>query len=64
MRNWLIQLRKEKGLSQTQVAAKASISQNYYSCIENYDRNPRICVAKRIAAVLDFPWTRLFETEL
>lgn len=63
MRSWLIQIRKESGMSQTQVAAKALISQNYYSCIENYSRNPSISVAKRIATVLNFDWTKLFETD-
>lgn len=62
MRTWLIQLRNDSGLTQTEVAAKASISQNYYSCIEKYGRTPTISVAKRIAAVLGFDWTKLYES--
>ena len=62
MRSWLIQLRKDSGLTQTEVAAKASISQNYYSYIEKYNRNPTVSVAKRIAAVLGFDWTKLYES--
>lgn len=34
MRYYLKELRKEKGLTQAQVAKTLGISQNYYSCIE------------------------------
>ncbi|MGN0694551.1 MAG: helix-turn-helix transcriptional regulator [Lentihominibacter sp.] len=35
MRNYLKELRTERGLTQTQVADNLGISQNYYSNIEN-----------------------------
>lgn len=38
MRNYLRKLRKERGLTQAQVANSLGISQNYYSNIENGTR--------------------------
>ena len=38
MRKWLKDLREEKGLTQQNVAEKLDIAQQYYSCIENGER--------------------------
>ena len=61
MRKWLIELRK--GRSQTQIAEAAGISQQMYSAIELGERRPSVEVAKKIASVLGFPWTRFYEDE-
>ena len=58
---WLKEMRAEKGLSQQSVAVNAKIARGAYSNIENGERRPSVEVAKRIAAVLGFPWTRFFE---
>lgn len=38
MRKWLKELREKKGLTQQNVAEKLNIAQQYYSCIENGER--------------------------
>lgn len=58
---WLKELRTEKGLTQKQVAEEADVARGAYSNIENEERRPSVPVAKRIAAVLEFDWTRFFE---
>ena len=61
MREWLIQLRELKGLTQLQVANQSGISRSYYSGIEIGTRNVKPATAKRIASVLGFDWTLFFE---
>ena len=63
MRQWLINIRKSKGLSQYKVAREANISQSYYAEIEGgYRGNPlNVNIAKSIAKVLDFDWTLFYE---
>jgi len=60
-REWLIELRKSKKMFQREVASESNITMQLYSYIERGERNPSIEVAKKIALVLDFPWTRFFE---
>jgi len=60
-RTWLIMLRGDK--SQIEVAESAGISQNFYSWIELGKRTPRPDVAKKIADVLGFDWTKFYEDE-
>ncbi|UOQ45192.1 helix-turn-helix domain-containing protein [Halobacillus salinarum] len=52
MRTWLIHLRKEKRLTQQQVAQTAHIDRAYYAQIESGTRNPSMAVASQIANVL------------
>lgn len=63
MRDWLIQLRKEKNISQKNLAQKAGISQHYYCWIEKGMRGANLpaYTAKRIADALGFDWTRFYE---
>ena len=61
MRKWLIEIRK--GRTQAQIAKAVGISQQMYSAIELGERRPSIEVAKKIAAVLGFDWTRFYEDE-
>lgn len=61
VREWLIKIREEKGLSQGKVAALAGMSQPAYWEIEKGQTNPKPRTAKKIGAVLEFPWTRFFE---
>ena len=62
-RDWLRDLREQKGISQAQIAQTAGISQQMYSYIENGKRcEPSKCdVEKKIAEALGFDWTRFFE---
>lgn len=63
MRNWLISQRKEKDLTQKQVADSSDIERSYYTMIENKERNPSVKVAKKIGATLDFDWTIFFDEQ-
>ena len=56
---WLKALRGKK--SQYKVAEEAKISQSFYAAIETGKRKPCVAVAKRIAAVLGFDWTKFYE---
>ena len=60
-RDWLIQMRKEKGMYQRDIAAAAGISEQHYSMIESGSRRPSPSVAKKVAGILDFPWTKVYE---
>ena len=61
--NWLKELRKQKGMTGEEVGSKAEITQQMYNYIENGKRRPSVAVAKKIAAVLGFDWTRFFDDE-
>lgn len=50
-----------KGYTQAKVADEAGISQGGYTNIENGKRQPSVDAAKRIAAVLDIEWSKIFE---
>ncbi len=61
MRNWLIELRHDAGLTQEELATTCGISRQYYGFIESGDRNASVSVAKKIAAALGFSWQKFFE---
>lgn len=63
MNQWLIEKRKNKGLSQKDVSEMARISQPSYCNIENGSRRPSVETAKRIAEALGFDWTEFFENK-
>ncbi|MGY3716287.1 helix-turn-helix transcriptional regulator [Sutcliffiella cohnii] len=54
MREWLKQVRKERNLTQGEVASKAFINRAFYSQIENGLRNPSFVVARNIVSVKKF----------
>lgn len=55
--------RKEKGMTQTELARQVDVAQSMICNIENGLRVPSVPVAKRIGAVLGFDWSLLFEEE-
>ena len=62
MRTWLKELRtKSSNMTQKELAARVGISRTMITEIENGKANPSVEVAKRIATVLGFDWTRFFE---
>lgn len=64
MRTWLKELRtKSSNMTQKELAARVGISRTMITEIENGKANPSVEVAKRIAAVLGFEWTRFFEDD-
>lgn len=64
MRRWLKELRyKSNNMTQGQLAEKVGISRTMITEIENGNANPSVEVAKKIAAVLGFDWTRFYQDE-
>ena len=61
MREWLKEIRKEKGLTQGECATRCGISRQYYNFIEMGVRDCPVKTAKKIAEVLGFRWERFFE---
>lgn len=60
-RSWLIAIREEKRFTQKYVSEQVGIAQPSYFNIEAGKRRPSVPVAKKIAAVLGFDWTRFYE---
>lgn len=60
-REWLINKRIEKKLSQKELAEKCDVSQVSIARIESGERRPSPELAKKIADVLNFSWTRFYE---
>lgn len=54
-------IRHNQCLTQEAVALKAGISRATYTNIENGIRKPSVNMAKRIAEVLGFDWTKFYE---
>ena len=65
MRDWLVKIRENQGRSQYEVAAKAGISQSFYSAIELGNRGNKLPVqtAKKIADVLNFEWDMFYQAQ-
>lgn len=63
MRDWLVAIRKERGMTQKYVAEKIGLAQASYCTIEKGRTNPTVNTAKAIAAVLGFDWTLFYEDE-
>ena len=60
-REWLIAFRKAKNLTQGELAEAIGISQMSLSSYEQGIRNPKPQLAKKIAKVLGFDWTKFYE---
>ena len=54
-------LRKEKDLSQEELAHRADIHQTYLSGVERGRRNPSVAVLERIASALNVDIEQLFK---
>lgn len=65
MREYLLTLRKEKNLTQKELARKLDVSESYYNQIENGERqkNMDISLVNRLAVVLEVPITTIIEQE-
>lgn len=59
--NWLVTIRKERGLSQKYVAEQVRIAQPSYCTIEKGKTRPAVETAKAIASILGFDWTRFYD---
>lgn len=62
-RTWLQKLREMRGLTQKEIADVSKVSQQHYSLIETGERRPSPELAKKIADVLGFEWTKFYESD-
>jgi len=62
-RIWFKQIREEKGFTQEELAAKIGKTRQHIGLIENGVVAPSVEVAKKIAAVLGFNWTRFYDDD-
>ncbi len=58
---WLIEVRKSKGIKAVEVARLLDISRARYCNIEKGRERPTIAQAKRIGRILSFDWTKFYE---
>lgn len=65
MREYLISLRTEKGLTQKQIAQKLDISESYYNQTEKGERQKKmdITLLNRLSLALEIPITVLINYE-
>lgn len=65
MRDWLLNARKEKGLTQLDVAKRLDISEAYFNYIENGERQKKmdIALASKLSVILDIPLAEIIEFE-
>jgi len=59
--NWLVLLRRDKGLTQQDIADKAGITRQMLSAIERGKATPSVTAAKAIAEAVGTSWTKFFE---
>lgn len=65
MREYLVELRKEKGFSQQYVASELGITSQYYQMIEAGERQKdmNITLVHGLSTVFDIPFQTIFEQE-
>lgn len=59
----MVQKRKEKKLTQAELAQMVGCSQRAIAGYELEERKPSVPMAQRIGQTLGFPWTRFYEDE-
>lgn len=62
MRLHLVRLRKERKMTQQQIAEILGITRSFYGMIETGDRNPTLDLAKRIAELFQVDIEEIFFT--
>lgn len=65
MRGWLASIRKEKGMTQLEVAKKIDVSESYYHYIEAGTRQQKmdLSLAAKLSVVFDIPIEKIIELE-
>lgn len=59
----LKELRESKGMTQEKLAKKVGVTRQYIGTLEGQGATPSVEVAKKIAKVLGFNWTKFYEDE-
>lgn len=57
---WLREIRDREGVTSTQAAEAAGVTQGYYTMIELGERSPAVQVAQRLGRKLGFDWRRFY----
>ncbi len=57
----LADMRKQKGLTQEDMAKVLGISRPAYTNIETNRRKPSVKIAQKIGMILDFDWPKMYE---
>lgn len=57
---WLREIRTREGVTSTQAAEAAGVTQGYYTMIELGERSPAVQVAQRLGRKLGFDWRRFY----
>lgn len=57
----MARLRKEKKLTQAELAADLCVSQRMIAALEAGERRPSVGLAQKIGQVLRIPWTDFYE---
>lgn len=58
----LAEIRRAKSMTQQSLANLVNVKRQTISAIEN-GAKPKVATAKKIAAVLDFEWTKFYEDQ-
>lgn len=61
MREWLKEFRLAKGYTQLQLSKLVNVDKSLIGKYELGIRTPSTSKAKKIAEILDFPWTKFYE---
>lgn len=66
MREWLRDLRNQKGLTMKNMAEKLGISESYYCAIENGERQKKMdmLLASGLSTILEVPVSRIVQLDL
>lgn len=66
MREWLRDLRNQKGLTMKNMAEKLGISESYYCAIENGERQRKMdmLLASGLSTILEVPVSRIVQLDL
>ncbi len=64
LQKWLKDLREGTGHTQESIAELVGIAKTTYSSYEQGHRQPSIANAKKLAEVLNVPWTIFFDNEV
>ncbi len=60
-REWMIEAREKKSLTQMELAKQIGISHRTIGHFETGYRTPSIVFAKKVAKALDVDWTKFYE---
>ena len=60
---WLKEIRTRNNMTRPKLGELVGVSEQYVYLIEIGERRPSVDVAKRMAELLGFDWTRFFEDE-